>query len=90
MGGLFVIVIIWLLILLAIKAAKSEDKPAGGTLVNPKEPEKVPEEPKKTEILPEVVRVYVHEPENRGWCCPNCQCENNYSRTNCCVCDYER
>ena len=91
MGGLFIIVIIWLVILLVIKAVKAGDTPNSGTLVIPDEPEKVPEEPKKSEILPEAVRIYYcNEPEARGWYCPNCQCENNYSHTNCCVCDYKR
>lgn len=89
--GLAVIFILcWIFKALGKKAsAKKKRPPVDGGPKKPNPP--VDEGPKKPNPpMKEAVQVYFHEPEIRGWCCPNCECENNYSRTNCCVCNYQR
>ena len=46
--------------------------------------------PEKVSRRDDAVRVYLFEENPQGWCCPNCQCENDSRRTNCCVCNYKR
>lgn len=76
--------------------AAAKKKAKAGTLVVPdnmKEKKTTVAQPETKKTKPpvtEAVQVYFHEPELRGWCCPNCECENGYSRTNCCVCNYQR
>lgn len=34
--------------------------------------------------------VYVYRPSSGVWCCVNCECENSFDQTICCVCNMRR
>lgn len=90
-----VVLILALVVVVAVVIMKSRNKPAAPTppVMPPENPKlHIPEtnSPKKTIKRDDAVRVYLFEESVRGWCCPNCQCENDNRRTNCCVCNYKR
>ena len=98
MGILFLLAIVGVVVFVLVKKGNAEPVSETSRLVlptteTPKTPVtqvlSVSEELVETDDQ-EVVRIYLHEPENRVWCCANCQCENNYSDTNCRVCNYKR
>lgn len=91
MGALFFLIVIVCVVIVLVKAGNKDEK-SGGTLVLPEDevPQGTPTWRQRTELKEEAVRIYLHEPQIRGWCCPNCECENEYSSTKCCVCNYER
>lgn len=90
-----VIIILALIVVVAVVIVKSRSKPTV-----PPAPVMPPENPRlhitqtnppeKTIRRDDAVRVYLFEENPQGWCCPNCQCENDSRRTNCCVCNYKR
>lgn len=92
MGALFLLILIVCVVVVIAKAGSKKTQPEG-TLVLPKnEASKVvtPAWNQKTEPKEEAVRIYLHEPEIRGWRCPNCECENENASSSCCVCNYTR
>lgn len=51
------------------------------------------EQKEKSKPVPpkdEAVRVYLYGEQPGGWCCPNCECENDSEEDSCCVCGWER
>lgn len=95
MSVLFVVALFGLMIFVIARAAKSNKTPGNGTLVPSEDIVEGSSLPggKKTHTSPPVddaVRVYLYESERQCWCCPNCQCENDDSRSSCCVCNHKK
>lgn len=92
MSGWMILLVIGFVIFLMVKPRKNRKEVSGGRLEIPEDMKGDPGKPREQGAVPvqEAVLVYHYEAGDRGWSCPNCQCENDYSRTNCCVCNYER
>lgn len=82
------LIIVGIVILACAKLRKKPEIPSGGgeIYLPPDGPGDSPEPP----VDLSVVKIYQHEPVIRGWCCPNCQCENDHSNSYCCVCNYKK
>ena len=89
------IIILALIVVAAVVIVKSRSKPTvppAPVMPSASTPVHIPpvNSPEKVSRRDDAVRVYLFEENPQGWCCPNCQCENDSRRTNCCVCNYKR
>ena len=68
--------------------AVEENPKSPGTLHPPKPPEKPWK--KDTGINHNLERIYVCVYPTGIWVCPDCECENDFGRRTCCVCNKQR
>ena len=95
MSGLFGLAIFGLVIFVIVKVTRRRKKPDTGTLVVSGDISAGAslsggKSAYTSPPVDDAVRIYLHETQLRRWCCPNCQCENDDSRSSCCVCNYKK
>ena len=92
MSGWIILLVIGFVIFLMVKPRKNRKEVSGGRLEVPENmnPDNGTSRKKSPVPVQEAVLVYCRQSGDRGWSCPNCQCENDHSRASCCVCNYER
>ena len=83
-----------LLIFAAVNRRKAAKKRKAGTIVvsgdlKEKEPTITGTKTGPAVAVDTAVQIYRYEARVSGWCCPNCQCENDPRHSNCCVCNYK-